>query len=64
VLSELAKTHRAIALDLPGYGLSDKPRDAPPRARATAQLPPTTADNRRNAALPSKPKGKPLTYPS
>ena len=24
---ELAKTHRAIALDLPGYGLSDKPLD-------------------------------------
>ena len=24
----LAKTHRAIALDLPGYGLSDKPLDA------------------------------------
>jgi pimeloyl-ACP methyl ester carboxylesterase len=25
---ELAKTHRAIALDLPGYGLSNKPLDA------------------------------------
>jgi len=23
----LAKTHRVIALDLPGYGLSDKPLD-------------------------------------
>ena len=28
ILPELAKTHRAIALDLPGYGLSDKPLDA------------------------------------
>jgi haloalkane dehalogenase len=27
ILPELAKTHRAIALDLPGYGLSDKPLD-------------------------------------
>jgi haloalkane dehalogenase len=27
VLPELDKTHRAIALDLPGYGLSDKPLD-------------------------------------
>jgi haloalkane dehalogenase len=26
VLPELAKTHRAIAIDLPGYGLSDKPQ--------------------------------------
>jgi haloalkane dehalogenase len=25
VIPELAKTHRAIAIDLPGYGLSDKP---------------------------------------
>jgi haloalkane dehalogenase len=25
ILPELGKTHRAIALDLPGYGLSDKP---------------------------------------
>ncbi len=28
ILPELAKTHRAIALDLPGYGLSDKPLDS------------------------------------
>ena len=28
VIPTLAKTHRAIALDLPGYGLSDKPLDA------------------------------------
>jgi haloalkane dehalogenase len=28
VMPELAKTHRAIAIDLPGYGLSDKPVDA------------------------------------
>ena len=28
VMPELAKTHRAIAIDLPGYGLSDKPLDA------------------------------------
>jgi len=28
ILPELGKTHRAIALDLPGYGLSDKPLDA------------------------------------
>ena len=27
ILPTLAKTHRAIALDLPGYGLSDKPLD-------------------------------------
>jgi len=27
VMPELAKTHRAIAIDLPGYGLSDKPLD-------------------------------------
>lgn len=27
ILPELAKTHRAIALDLPGYGLSEKPLD-------------------------------------
>lgn len=27
VIPELAKTHRVIALDLPGYGLSDKPLD-------------------------------------
>jgi len=27
ILPELGKTHRAIALDLPGYGLSDKPLD-------------------------------------
>ncbi|MGB8330971.1 MAG: alpha/beta fold hydrolase [Polyangiales bacterium] len=27
ILPALAKTHRAIALDLPGYGLSDKPLD-------------------------------------
>jgi len=27
ILPHLAKTHRAIALDLPGYGLSDKPLD-------------------------------------
>ena len=27
ILPELAATHRAIALDLPGYGLSDKPLD-------------------------------------
>ena len=27
ILPQLAKTHRAIALDLPGYGLSDKPLD-------------------------------------
>jgi pimeloyl-ACP methyl ester carboxylesterase len=27
VIPTLAKTHRAIALDLPGYGLSDKPLD-------------------------------------
>ena len=27
ILPELAKTHRAIAIDLPGYGLSDKPLD-------------------------------------
>ena len=27
ILPELAKTHRAVALDLPGYGLSDKPLD-------------------------------------
>ena len=27
ILSQLAKTHRAIALDLPGYGLSDEPLD-------------------------------------
>jgi pimeloyl-ACP methyl ester carboxylesterase len=27
VIPELAKTHRAIAIDLPGYGLSDKPLD-------------------------------------
>ena len=37
---------------------------APRRTRANAQLPPTTADNRRNAALPSELRGKPLTYPS
>jgi len=29
ILPELAKTHRAIALDLPGYGLSDKPLNVP-----------------------------------
>jgi hypothetical protein len=29
VIPTLAKTHRVIALDLPGYGLSDKPLDAP-----------------------------------
>jgi pimeloyl-ACP methyl ester carboxylesterase len=29
ILPELAKTHRAIALDLPGCGLSDKPLDVP-----------------------------------
>jgi haloalkane dehalogenase len=28
ILPVLAKTHRAIAIDLPGYGLSDKPLDA------------------------------------
>ena len=28
ILPVLAKTHRAIAVDLPGYGLSDKPLDA------------------------------------
>lgn len=28
ILPELGKTHRAVALDLPGYGLSDKPLDA------------------------------------
>ncbi len=28
VMPEIAKTHRAIAIDLPGYGLSDKPLDA------------------------------------
>ena len=28
VMPELAKTHRVIAIDLPGYGLSDKPLDA------------------------------------
>ena len=28
VIPTLAKTHRVIALDLPGYGLSDKPLDA------------------------------------
>jgi pimeloyl-ACP methyl ester carboxylesterase len=28
ILPTLARTHRAIALDLPGYGLSDKPLDA------------------------------------
>jgi pimeloyl-ACP methyl ester carboxylesterase len=27
ILPERGKTHRAIALDLPGYGLSDKPLD-------------------------------------
>ena len=27
ILPELGKTHRAIAIDLPGYGLSDKPLD-------------------------------------
>ncbi|MBT8482527.1 MAG: alpha/beta fold hydrolase [Myxococcales bacterium] len=27
ILPELGKSHRAIALDLPGYGLSDKPLD-------------------------------------
>ncbi|MDH3199465.1 MAG: alpha/beta fold hydrolase [Myxococcales bacterium] len=27
VMPELAKTHRVIAIDLPGYGLSDKPLD-------------------------------------
>ena len=27
ILPELARTHRAIAVDLPGYGLSDKPLD-------------------------------------
>jgi haloalkane dehalogenase len=27
ILPELARTHRVIALDLPGYGLSDKPLD-------------------------------------
>ena len=27
ILPELGKTHRAIALDLPGYGLSEKPLD-------------------------------------
>jgi len=27
ILPELGKTHRGIALDLPGYGLSDKPLD-------------------------------------
>ena len=26
-MPELAKTHRVIAIDLPGYGLSDKPLD-------------------------------------
>ena len=29
ILPVLGKTHRAIAPDLPGYGLSDKPLDAP-----------------------------------
>jgi haloalkane dehalogenase len=29
VIPTLAETHRVIALDLPGYGLSDKPLDAP-----------------------------------
>ena len=28
ILPELGKTHRAIAIDLPGNGLSDKPFDA------------------------------------
>ncbi|MBW2190361.1 MAG: alpha/beta fold hydrolase [Deltaproteobacteria bacterium] len=28
VMPGLAKTHRAIAIDLPGYGLADKPLDA------------------------------------
>ncbi len=28
ILPTLGETHRAIALDLPGYGLSDKPLDA------------------------------------
>ena len=27
VMPEIANTHRAIAIDLPGYGLSDKPLD-------------------------------------
>ena len=27
ILPEIGRTHRAIALDLPGYGLSDKPLD-------------------------------------
>ena len=27
VIPAIAKTHRAIAIDLPGYGLSDKPLD-------------------------------------
>jgi len=27
IFPEVGKTHRAIALDLPGYGLSDKPLD-------------------------------------
>ncbi len=28
IIPKLAKTHRVIAIDLPGYGLSDKPLDA------------------------------------
>ena len=33
VMPELAKTHRVIAIDLPGYGLSDKPLDVNVRLR-------------------------------
>ena len=47
ILPQLAKTHRAIALDLPGYGLSDKPLDVSVQLRLL---------RRRDRFIPRRPR--------